>query len=117
MGSAGNAIVFDTDATVNSDTGTNSKSDIIRQFRGENVLLKHDTYWHIQTGRVFQYQGVDYNGTADKTFTEVTTNSGGILNLSGLRNTADSGARIEFGGDNIKIYDAGGKLRVKLGNL
>jgi len=66
---------------------------------------------------VFQYQGADYSGTGDKTFTEVTTNSGGILNLNGLRNTAASGARIEFQGDNIQIYDAGGKLRVKLGNL
>ena len=116
-GSAGNAIVFDTDATVNSDTGSNSKSDLVRQFRGVDDLLNNDVYWHIQTGRVFQYQGVSLiDSTADATFTEITTNTGGFLALDGIRNTATTGERIIFEDDNIQIHD-GTRVRVRIGNL
>jgi hypothetical protein len=77
-GTAGSAIAFDTDATVNSDSGSNSKSDFIRTLRGENYVQQNDIYWHVQSGRVFQYRGANHSGTSDLSFTELT--SAGFIN-------------------------------------
>jgi hypothetical protein len=116
MGAAGNAIVFDTDADVNSDTGSNSKSDLIRQFRGNNEVLNNDVYWHVQTGRVYQYQGTSINSTADVTFTELTRSDGGFLNFSAIQSAFASGSEMRFESDRISIL-AGSTVRVRLGRL
>ncbi len=111
-GAAGNAIVFDTDATINSDTGTNSKADLIRDFRNVDEVLQNDVYWHIQTGRVFQYQGASVT-TADVSFTELTTS--GFISADAL--IIPSGTdRTEIRASGMKIYN-NGVLRVKIGNL
>lgn len=70
------------------------------------------------------------NGTATKTFAtteslgtsgttvvdggRITTNT---LALEGVKNTASSGARMEFNNTSIKIYDDSGNLRITIGNL
>jgi hypothetical protein len=117
-GSAGNAIVFDTDGTINPDTGSGTtKSDMIRSFRNANEVLTNDVYWHIQTGRVFQYQGSNVT-TADVAFTELTTGSG-FLSADGLRVSSDAN-RLEIRSDVIKIFEnvsGTATLRVKIGNL
>jgi hypothetical protein len=116
MGAAGNAIVFDTDSTINSDTGGNSKSDLIRQFRGTDEVLNNDVYWHVQTGRVYQYQGTSINSTADVTFTELTTADAGFLNLSAIMSAFDGGSELRFENDNIKVV-SNNAVRVRLGKL
>jgi hypothetical protein len=55
--------------------------------------------------------------TTNSSFDELTNNQG-FLDLSGLLNTATSGARMEFGADNISIFDAVNTFpRVKIGAL
>ena len=41
----------------------------------------------------------------------------GLIDLSGILNTASTGERIAFTSSSILIYDANNKLRVKLGEL
>ena len=118
-GSAGNAIVFDTDATVNADTGANSKSDLVRGFRGENLVKVNDVYWHVQTGKVFQYQGAsDVTNTADVAFEELTSStSTGFLSANALTVEEESdGSKIAISSTKIEIFD-GSTLRVKIGKL
>ena len=111
-GAAGNAIVFDTDATINSDTGSSSKSDLVRSFRNENKVLTNDVYWHVQTGKVYQYQGPTVT-TTDVTFTELT--SSGFISADAL--VIPSGTeRTEIRSSGMKIYN-NNVLRVKIGNL
>ena len=107
--------MFDTDSTINSDTGSSSKADLVRNFRNENKVLTNDVYWHIQTGRVFQYQGNTVT-TADVTFTELTSSSGnGFISADALL-VSSSSNRVEIRSDRIEVY-ASGTLRVKIGNL
>jgi hypothetical protein len=113
--------VFDTDATLNDDAPGNglTKSDLIRAFRNTNELLENDVYWHIQTGRVFQYQ--DSSSTDpnyDGNFVELSNRaSGGNGFLSPDALTVGSGDdRVEFSSTGIKIF-SGGVLRVVIGDL
>ena len=72
-------------------------------------------YWHIQTGRVFQYQGSNVT-TQDVSFTELTTDSqGGFISADAL-SVSSSTNRVEIRSDRIEVY-ASGQLRVKIGNL
>ena len=116
MGAAGNAIVFDTDSTVNSDTGSNSKSDLIRQFRGTNEVLNNDVYWHVQSGRVYQYQGTSINSTSDVAFTELTRWDSGFLSFSAIQSAFAGGSELRFESDRIQIL-SNGAVRVRLGKL
>jgi len=107
--------VFDTDGSINSDSGTNSKADLVRNFRNENKVLTNDVYWHIQSGRVFQYQGNTVT-TADVAFTELTSSSGsGFISADALL-VSSSTNRVEIRSDKIEVY-ASGNLRVRIGNL
>jgi hypothetical protein len=118
MGAAGNAIVFDTDSTVNDDSNGTTKADLIRQFRGTSEVLNNDVYWHIQTGTVYQYQGTSsYTPNANLTFTNLNSN-GGVLSLDAILDALEGdGSGLRFYGDNLQILDSNSNVRVRLGKL
>jgi hypothetical protein len=118
MGAAGNAIVFDTDSTVNHDVYGTTKADLIRQFRGTSEVLNNDVYWHIQTGTVYQYQGTSsYTPNANLAFTNLNSN-GGVLSLDAILDALEGdGSGLRFYGDNIQILDSNSNVRVRLGKL
>ena len=88
---------------------------MIRSFRGADEVLTNDVYWHIQSGRVFQYQGSNVT-TQDVAFNELTSSSGnGFISADALL-VSSSSNRVEIRSDKIEVY-AGGNLRVRIGNL
>ena len=121
VGQAGNAIVFDTLASTKSDGGSDSKSDLIRTFRGVNNVLINDVYWHIQSGQVYQYQGAQnvIDDTTDVSFTLLNRTdsnpNGGFLNPDSFI-VGNDNDRVEFSSKGLKIF-SGGSLRVVLGDL
>jgi hypothetical protein len=141
-GTAGNAIAFDTDATIDDDAG---KTTFIHNLRGESVVVENDTYWHIQTGRIWQYNipGTGPTGptsatgwvekseiidgdlivassiTADRMsvtqLSAITANMGTIT--AGTIQSTGSGERIVITEDVITVYDSSNNVRVKIGDL
>ncbi|MGB2183715.1 MAG: hypothetical protein ACPH5H_07515 [Candidatus Poseidoniaceae archaeon] len=115
-GSAGNAIVFDT--TTDNPLSDSGQSDLVRQFRGQDLVAVNDVYWHIKTGKVFQYQGASdvTTGTAD--FVELSSKiSGqtGFLSPDALK-IGSGNERVEFSSTGMKIF-SGGVARVIIGDL
>ena len=95
-----------------------SMANLVKNFRGEDLVKVNDVYWHVQTGQVYQYQGAsDVTNTATSiTFTELTdTTNGGFLSADAL--VVPSGNdRLEISASNIKIFN-NNVLRVHLGDL
>ena len=114
--------MFDTDG-FQEDFPTNSdqsKADLIRAFRGVNNVLTNDVYWHVQSGEVYQYKGVNkLNQTPDLAFTKLTRDAGSVTGGFISPDNIIVGSeddRVEFSSKGIKII-SGGKVRVILGDL
>jgi hypothetical protein len=122
VGGSGNAVIFNTSTNLPSNIDATASAEI-RTFRGSDNVFTGDVWWHINTGRIYRSTVDRLDTTTNATFTEITNGTrttgsteGGIIDLSGILNTADSGDRIEFSPTRIDIYE-GSSRRVRLGEL
>ena len=115
-GSAGNAVVFDTDNTIDTNPGNmntdGTMANLVADFRGSTTCMNNDIYWHVATGRVFQYQGsTTTNGATALTFAELTNTdsdvTGGFISGEAINSstkiTVGSDSQIEIDGTNKRI--------------
>ena len=121
VGGFGNAVLFNTSTTLPSNINSTA-SAAIRTFRTVNTVFEGDIWWHVNTGRIWRATVNRVDTTTNSTFVEITsgtrtTGSGdGLIDLSGILNTASSGDRIEFSSTRIDIFQ-GSSRRVRLGEL
>ena len=122
VGGFGNAVLFNTATTLTTNVNTTA-SAAIRAFRTVDTVFAGDIWWHVNTGRIWRATIDRINTTTDSAFVEITsgtrtTGAGdGLIDLSGILNTASTGERIAFTSSSILIYDSSNRLRVKLGEL
>ena len=124
-GSAGNAVAFDVTGAYNNASGTASRSDYIRTYRGTNLVKQGDVYWNVTNGEVWQWQLADDSTGNDLNLTKlvdwIDADSVKVTSLSaltatiGLLRTASSGARTEIEDNVIRVYDSSNVLRVRMG--
>jgi hypothetical protein len=109
----------------NNASGTASRSDYIRTYRGTNLVKQGDVYWNVTNGEVWQWQLADDSTGNDLNLTKlvdwIDADSVKVTSLSaltatiGLLRTASSGARTEIEDNVIRVYDSSNVLRVRMG--